>query len=111
MRQRNVLPHFAVAIAALLLSACASVQFGHDFDIDAFDAKIKRNVTTKSEVKSWLGEPSSRGTSVTANGDRFEKWGYYHGSGKLPNLGNATLKILEVEFDQQGVVQSYNWSE
>jgi len=97
--------------AMLLLSGCATVQFGHDFDIGTFDAKVERNVTTRADVKMWLGAPSSRGHSVTANGKRYEKWGYYYGKGKLPKLGNATLKILEVEFDPQGVVQSYNWSE
>lgn len=111
MSANPFLPLFTIVIAALLLSGCASVQFGHDFDIDVFETKVERTVSSKADVKKWLGAPSSRGFSVTNKGERNEKWGYFYGNGKLPNLGNATLKILEVEFNQQGVVQSYNWSE
>ena len=101
----------AITFTAVLLSACASVQFGHDFDIRAFETKVEQNVSTKADVKAWLGAPSSRGFSVAADGTRTEKWGYFYGNGKLPKLDNASLKILEVEFNRQEVVQSYNWSE
>jgi len=97
--------------SVLLLSACASVQFGHDFDIKTFETNVKHNASTKSEVKAWLGAPSSRGFAVESDGTRAEKWGYFYGNGKLPKLDNASLKILEVEFNQQGVVTRYNWSE
>jgi len=53
----------------------------------------------------------SRGFSVTADGTRSEKWAYFYGNGKLPNLNNASLKVLEVEFNLNGVVTGYNWSE
>lgn len=100
-----------LAVVALLLSACAMVQFGHDFDIKAFEHNVERMVTTKKEVKQWLGAPSSRGYVVSDKGERSEKWGYFYGSGKLPDLNKATLKMLEVEFHHQGIVQRYNWSE
>jgi len=100
-----------ISVSALLLSACATVQFGHDFDIKAFETKVERNVSTQANVKAWLGAPGSEGIAVTAAGEQHVKWSYFYGKGKLPKLKNATLKILEVEFSQQGVVQSYNWSE
>ena len=100
-----------VIASILLLSACASVQFGHDFDIKAFESNVKHNASTKADVKAWLGVPSSRGFAVESDGSRTEKWAYFYGNGKLPKLDNASLKILEVEFNQQGVVARYNWSE
>ncbi len=111
MKSSPCLRLFTMTIAALLLSACTTVQFGHDFDINAFETKVERNVSTQADVKAWLGAPGSQGFAVTATGERHEKWGYFYGNGKLPRLNNATLKILEVEFNQQGIVQSYNWSE
>jgi len=111
MKPSHLLRLAAITLTALLTSACASVQFGHDFDIQAFETKVEQNATTKADVKAWLGTPSSRGFSVAADGTRTEKWGYFYGNGKLPRLDNASLKILEVEFNRQEVVESYNWSE
>ena len=99
-----------VVPAALLLAACATVEVGLEFDLSAFDAKVQRGVTTQADVRAWLGAPTGVGASVDASGERFQEWSYYHGEGKLPGMKNLQLKLLQVKFDQRGVVRSYNWS-
>jgi hypothetical protein len=94
----------------LLLCACSTVQLGRDFDLSAFDAKVQRGVTTQADVRAWLGAPTSTGVSVEASGDRFSERTYYDGSGHLPDMSDARLKVLQIRFDQQGVVRAYNWS-
>jgi len=94
----------------LLLSACASVQVGHNFDLTTFQARVQRGVSTQSDVRSWLGAPNSIGVSMEPNGDRFEQWTYFTGAGDLPDLSDANLKMLQIKFDPQGVVRAYNWS-
>ena len=100
----------AVAPMLLLLCACATVQMGQYFDLAAFGAKVQRGTTTQAEVRAWLGAPSGVGVSVESNGDRYEQWTYYHGEGHLPSMADARLKILQIKFDQAGVVRAYDWS-
>jgi outer membrane protein assembly factor BamE (lipoprotein component of BamABCDE complex) len=101
-----------VALAALaLLTSCATVQFGRDFDPRAqFESKVERGVTTREAVRGWLGEAPSQGAGVNDRGERFEEWTYYYGNGTLPNLEDADLKILQIRFDAPGRVVSYSWT-
>ena len=94
----------------LMVSACASVQIGRDFDLSAFDARVQRDVTTQAEVRAWLGAPTAVGLAVESSGGRYEEWTYYHGAGHLPDMADARVKILQIKFDQRGVVHAYNWS-
>jgi len=104
-------PLLSVIALLLTLSACASVQLGHDFDIQTFETNVVSGESTKQDIRIWLGAPTSTGITVHANGKRTEKWTYYHAHGKLPGLKNARLKILEIQFDNKGLVYSYNWTE
>jgi hypothetical protein len=94
----------------LLLSACATVEVGREFDLKAFDARVQRGVTTQADVRAWLGAPAGLGTSVESTGERHEQWTYYHGEGRFPGLKRAAFKMLQIKFDARGVVRAYNWS-
>jgi hypothetical protein len=61
-------------------------------------------------VRAWLGAPTAVGIAVESSGARYEEWAYYHGAGNLPDMGNARVKILQIKFDQRGLVHAYNWS-
>jgi hypothetical protein len=50
------------------------------------------------------------GVAVETSGDRYEEWTYYQGEGHLPSLADARLKMLQIKFDQQGLVRAYRWS-
>lgn len=95
---------------SLGLIACGTVQMGRDFDLKAFESKIERSVTTREQVRDWLGPPVSSGVSVDTSGNRFEEWSYYYGQGRLPSMEDARIKILQIKFDEQGIVRGYNWS-
>jgi hypothetical protein len=43
-------------------------------------------------------------------GERYEEWNYYHGSVRIPGGAESPVKVLEIKFDQRGVVRGYNWS-
>ena len=93
------------------MTACATVRLGRDFDIHTFSSAVIVGKSTQGEVQTWLGPPVSTGTAVHADGSHNEKWTYYYGHGKLPQLKGAGIKLLEIEFDQHGQVYSYNWSQ
>lgn len=99
-----------LAIPALLLLAACSTHVGRDFDLAAFDAKVKRGATTQADVRDWLGAPGGVGVSVDSAGERFEEWSYYYAQGRFTSMSDARLKTLQVKFDQRGVVRAYNWS-
>lgn len=101
-----------LTIAALLvaLSACTTVKVGRDFDIAAFDAKVQRGVTTQAEVRKWLGDPAASGVSVDTSGERYQEWNYYYGAVRIPGSADSRVKVLQIKFDQRGVVRGYNWS-
>lgn len=99
-----------IIFTILLLSACASVKVGRDFDVGVFSAKLEQGVTTQDQVRSWIGEPTSVGVSLATDGERFDEWDYYYAEGDLPDMSAAKVKILQVKFDKQGKVRSYNWS-
>jgi len=96
--------------AILVLGACASVKMGRDFDVGVFTAKIEQGVTTQSQVRSWLGEPTSVGVSLATDGEQFDEWDYYFAEGELPDMSAAKVKILQIKFGKAGTVRSYNWS-
>lgn len=100
----------SAAFAALLLSACNTVQLGRDFDVGVFAAKVEQGVTTQAQIKNWLGEPTSVGVSLAVDGARFDEWSYYYGEGELADMSTAKVKILQIKFDAQGKVRGYNWS-
>lgn len=93
-----------------LLSACAAVKVGRDFDVGVFAAKIEQGVTTQNMVRSWLGEPSGVGVSLASDGERFDEWSYYFAEGEMADMSSAKVKILQIKFDKQGKVRAYNWS-
>ena len=96
--------------ATLLVAGCASVHVGQPFDLKAFEARVQRGVSTQADVREWLGAPAGRGVSVESSGERHEQWTYYHGTGRLPAMAEARLDVLQVKFDERGVVRAYNWS-
>jgi len=102
--------YLAIALLLSALSACASVELGSAFDLQAFERGVQRGVTTRTQVQDWLGAPTSKGVAVESSGQKLEEWIYYHGEGQLPRLSGARLKILQIRFDADGVVRSYNWS-
>lgn len=99
-----------VATTALLLTACSSIEVGADFDVQAFENRVKQNVSSKSDVTSWLGKPGSTGTVMNSDGSKREKWVYFYGTGSISAKTPATIKMLEIQFDGNGKVISYNWS-
>ena len=100
-----------IACAALfLLSACASIELGREFDPAAFDAKVVRGKTTRDDVRAWLGAPAGVGAAIESDGERLEQWTYYRAEGHLPGMKDARFKMLQIKFDRGGAVRSYNWS-
>jgi hypothetical protein len=93
-----------------LLSACANVKLGRDFDVDVFAAKIEQGNTTQNMLRSWLGEPASIGVSMATDGERFDEWAYYFAEGKMADMSTAKVKILQIKFDKQGKLRAYYWS-
>ncbi|MEE9598342.1 MAG: hypothetical protein V3V96_16340 [Acidiferrobacterales bacterium] len=102
-----------VCVVVLFMGAgygCTAVQFGKEFDSTRFEASVEIGVTTGADVRTWLGDPVSTGIIVNEKGERFTRWVYYFGKGRLPSLRNSRLKMLEVRFDHNHVVRAYNWS-
>ncbi len=97
------------ACGLLLLGGCASFQLGSDFNLTHFASKIEHGVTTKAEIKQWLGEPQSTGMVVNREGEKLQRWLYYFSQGKLSSMQNTRMKTLEVQFDHNGIVQAYDW--
>ena len=102
------IPYILLCVA--LLGACTSIKVGRDFDVGMFATRLEQGVTTQVQVRSWLGEPTSVGVSVAADGERSDEWDYYYAEGQLSDMSTAKLKILQIKFDRKGLVRSYNWS-
>lgn len=98
-----------LVLAALLLAACTTMEVGRDFDLSAFGKKVQRGATTQADVRAWLGAPTSVGESVESSGERYEQWTYYHGAGRFPRMTDARFDMLQIKFDERGVVRAYNW--
>jgi hypothetical protein len=103
---RAVLAAFLVTLTA----GCTTLEVGHKFDLAAFEKRVQRGATTQAEVQSWLGAPASTGESIEASGERYRQWTYYHGLGRLTRMSEARFDILQVKFDERGLVRAYNWS-
>lgn len=101
---------FVVLPLVLFLGACAAVTVGHDFDPGKFEAEVQRGVTTQADVRRMLGPPVSTGMVVNTDGSRYTRWLYYFGKGKPMGFKNTVFKMLEVQFDDDKVVQGYDWS-
>ncbi len=100
----------AFAGLLFLLSGCATIQFGADFNPAAFQDWVKRGETTRSDVIQFLGQPVSEGAVMLGDGTELTRILYYYGKGKIHKMQNAKFKMLEVRFDSNNKVYSYNWS-
>ncbi|KPK12188.1 MAG: hypothetical protein AMJ68_03205 [Acidithiobacillales bacterium SG8_45] len=109
-RVHRLISTVLVPVTFLLLAGCSAIEVGNDFDMQAFENRVKQNVSTRVDVKNWLGKPGSTGTVVNSDGSRREKWVYFYGTGSVSGKTPATIKMLEVQFDDSGKVTSYNWS-
>ncbi len=101
---------FLMALSVLFLGACSTVQIGSDFDLRTFESRVQRGATTQAQVRGWLGAPTGNGVHVDTSGERYDEWTYYYGTGRLPDMGNAEFKTLQIKFDKSGMVRGYNWS-
>lgn len=99
-----------IGIALAGVVGCSTVTVGSPFDLKTFDAKVQRGATTQAQVRGWLGAPTGTGVHVDTAGERYDEWTYYYGQGRLPDMGNAEFKMLQIKFDKNGVVRGYTWS-
>lgn len=99
-----------IGAGAMLLAACGTAQIGRDFDIKSFESRVERGVTTKEQVRGWLGAPNNTGVAVNEAGERSDEWTYFSGRGSLPQMSDTSFKYLQVRFDAGGKVRSYSWS-
>jgi len=93
-----------------LAAGWSSISVGSAFDLESFEKNVQRGVTTRDQVQAWLGAPPSRGVAVEIDGEKFERWTYFHASGSLPSLSGSNFTSLEIKFDSNGVVRAYSWS-
>ena len=103
---------FALALS-IVLGGCATGWFhvGNDFDVDAFAGHAERGVTTRDQVRAWLGAPTSTGVDVDTNGQRYDEWTYYFAEGRMTSLSDTKLKTLQIKFDSKGIVQGWELSQ
>jgi outer membrane protein assembly factor BamE (lipoprotein component of BamABCDE complex) len=105
-----------IVVLALLVGAGCAPKIGRDFNA-SYLSSIERGVTTKSQVRQNLGEPSSVTTSSLAG----ETWSYQYmeGAGLAQTYGNffrneytnmGSHKMLVVTFDGDRV-KDYTYSE
>ena len=106
----DILKVTSVSLLTLILTACGSIQVGKDFDMHTIQSKIERGVSTQNQVSAWIGAPTGTGMSMDASGESLDEWTYYFASGKISDLSGAKVKMLQIRFDKQGIVRSYNWS-
>ncbi len=99
-----------LSAGALLLAACGTAQIGRDFDIKSFESRVERGVTTKAQVRAWLGAPNNAGVAVNETGARSDEWTYFFGRGSLPQMSDTSFKYLQIRFDAEGKVRSFSWS-
>jgi len=121
MQNINKTSSVAIALALLALAGCASA--GNESLRQETEASVQTKVvegkTTKSEVRTMFGSPSS--TSFTDGG--LEIWNYELSKMKadavnyIPLVGlfgssaSGTKKTLVLLFDDKGVVKKYSMSE
>lgn len=109
---RSVLQWASAWMLATVLGGCSMGWFhvGSDFDVNAFTSRVDRGVTTRDQVRAWLGAPPSTGVNVDTNGQRYEEWTYYFVEGRASSLSDTTVKSLQVKFDSKGIVQGWDVS-
>jgi len=91
----------SVLAVALVAAACAGLQLGHEFPSpDA--AQIKVNVTDKSALQAFFGEPYQVGID---SGDQTWRWFYAQ-----RNASSTITKDLTVRFNTNGTVKSYSFT-
>ncbi len=86
------------------------MQVGRDFNVDGFESIVKVGHTTRAQVQKLLGEPKSTGVYINLDGERYQEWLYFYGTARAPRMQNAQLKMLQIRFDNSGILRSYNWS-
>lgn len=84
----------------LVFAGCASM--GQDFAAHNVD-QLNINKTTRAEVQALFGEPWRTGMK---DGKRTWTYGKYRWSA----FGDDTTEDLIITFDNNGVVQSYNYN-
>ena len=95
----------------LFLTGCSTLKIGNNFDMQAFEGIVKVGETSKSQVQTKMGSPKSKGVSLNRDGERLVEWVYFYATGKLPGMDDAQLKILQIRFDKNDILRSYNWSD
>ena len=99
-----------ILFSLITLISCSTVQIGQDFKLDTFTSNAVPGKTTKGQVLKWLGSPMSKGISHKENGEQLDEWSYFYSTGELPSMKDTKLKILQIRFDKQDTLRSYNWS-
>ena len=110
LQMKSLFIHVVSLFMILLLTGCSTLQVGRDFDVKAFESRAEVGKTSKAQVRAILGSPKSTGVSINKEGERSLEWVYFFATGKITGMDDASLKILQIRFDQNEVVQSYNWS-
>jgi outer membrane protein assembly factor BamE (lipoprotein component of BamABCDE complex) len=88
-----------LAAAALAAAGCASTAQGRKFD-EAYVAQIKKNVTTKEQVRQALGDP----VSVSTTSD-LETWTYsYSDAYGRGYVQAATFGLVKQKSDDQSLI-------
>lgn len=91
---------FCYLFLCLFLWGC--VSYGRDFaTVPVRD--IQTNVTTKSEIFGFFGEPVRRGLD-----SGYETWTYSYHNYELGQL--RASKELHIVFNQNGTVRSYSFT-
>ena len=110
LQKKYLFIHIVSLFMILLLTGCSSLQVGRNFDVKAFESRAEVGKTSKAQVRVILGSPKSTGVSINKEGERSLEWIYFYATGKITGMNDAHLKILQIRFDQNEVVKSYNWS-
>ena len=105
-----LLLQFISLFIVMLLTGCSPFNIGHDFDVQSFENIAKVGKTTKAQVLNKIGKPKSTGVALNKDGERLVEWIYFYATGKLTGMDDAQLKMLQIRFDQNGIMRSYNWS-
>lgn len=108
-------------LKSLLVICCVAALFGCAYSSgtkveQSSVSKIKKGVTTKSDLTAMFGEPNS--TSFDADGKETDRWTYWSskasGSSYIPIYGafNQNVKngssILEVKLNKDKIVDDFS---
>jgi outer membrane protein assembly factor BamE (lipoprotein component of BamABCDE complex) len=109
----SILRFASASALSIVLGGCATGWFhvGNDFEVDKFAGHVERGVTTRDQVRAWLGAPTSTGVNVETSGQRYDEWTYYFAEGRMTSLDDTKLKTLQIKFDSKGIVQGWELSQ